>query len=111
MKHFLRPAAKDDILRQYRYYLLEDAFDAASRFLEAVHGSIDDLCRMPEIGAPRSSRNPLLDGLRSWPVKGFEDIRIYYVIRTDVLRIVRVLHGRRDIKTILASERYDTARH
>ena len=63
MKHFIRPSARDDVLRQYRYYLLEDALDAATRVLNAVDSSIADLCKMPEMGAPRAFRNPLLTGL------------------------------------------------
>lgn len=111
MKLVIRPSAKDDILKQYRYYLLEDAFDAANRFLNAVDTSIDDLCKMPEIGAPRPFKNRLLVGLRSWPVKDFEDIRIYYVVQNDVLRVVRILHGKRDIQAILAKEKDDDAQH
>jgi hypothetical protein len=34
VKHIIRQAAKDDILRQFRYYLLEDALETATRFLE-----------------------------------------------------------------------------
>jgi hypothetical protein len=40
VKHVIRPAAKDDIIRQYRYYLLQDAFDAATRFLD--EDAVDD---------------------------------------------------------------------
>ncbi len=101
MKAFVRRAAREDILRQYRYYLLADAFDAANRFLEAVDNSIGRLVAMPQVGAPQRFRNPALGGLRSWPVKDFEDIHIYYVIRNDVLRVVRVLHRKRDVRTLL----------
>jgi len=59
---------------------------------------------MPEIGAPKQNKNPLLAGLRSWPVQDFEDIRIYYLLREDVLPVVRVLHGKRDIAKILRTE-------
>ncbi len=59
---------------------------------------------MPETGAPRISSNPILSDLRSWPVKGFEDIRIYYLIQEEEIRIVRVLHGRRDIQNILEND-------
>jgi len=59
---------------------------------------------MPETGTPRISSNPILSGLRSWPVKGFEDIRIYYLIQDEEIRIVRVLHGRRDIQNILEND-------
>ena len=44
MKHVIRPAAKDDTIRQYRYYLLADAFETATRFLEA--GNWERLCMM-----------------------------------------------------------------
>ena len=101
MKYVIRPDAKDDIIRQFRYYLLADALEAATRFLDAVDESISQLCRMPESGAPKRLKNPLLAGLRSWPVKGFEQVRIYYIVEDKVLRVVRVLHGRRDIRAIL----------
>jgi len=59
------------------------------------------------MGASRPLRNPTLSGLRSWAVKGFEDILIFYVVQPDALRIVRVLHGRRDIKKTLERENFD----
>jgi toxin ParE1/3/4 len=85
--------------------LLEDAFEAANRFLEAVDESIEAICQTPQIGAPKQFKNPSLSGLRSWAVKGFEDILIFYVVQPDALRVVRVLHGRRDIKKILEREK------
>ena len=56
------------------------------------------------MGAPKAVRNPALAGLRTWPVKGFEDIRIYYLVQREILKVVRILHGRRDIKPILENE-------
>ncbi len=57
---------------------------------------------MPDAGLLQPIANPHLAGLRSWPVKGFDEFRIYYLARPELLTIVRVLHGRRDIATILA---------
>jgi len=31
------------------------------------------------MGAPKPLRNSALEGLGAWPVKGFEDIRIFYL--------------------------------
>ena len=107
MKYVLRPAAKDDIIQQFRYYLLADAFETASKFLEAVDESIETILAMPQIGAPKTLCNPILEGLRSWPVKNFKDILIFYVIRPEVLRIVRVIHGRRDINKTLERDEDD----
>jgi toxin ParE1/3/4 len=111
VKYIIRPAAKDDIIRQFRHYLLEDAFEAATRFLDAVDESIEAICQMPHIGAPKPLKNPILSGLRSWAVRGFEDILIFYVVQPDALRVVRVLHGRRDIRRILEREKSDEAHH
>lgn len=105
MKRVIRPAAKADILRQFRFCLREGALAAADGFVDAVDSSVEALCRMPEMGAPRPLGNPLLAGLRSWPVEGFEDLRIYYLVQLDVFRVVRVLHGKRDIVRILERER------
>ncbi len=105
MKFAIRPTAREDILRQYRYYLIEaDEELVAERFLQAVQSSIAQVCRHPGIGAPKALRNPKLAGLRSWPVKGFSEIRVYYLVSEGVLRVVRVLHGKRDINPTLEGE-------
>ena len=41
---------------------------------------------------------------RSWPVAGFEAIRIYYLLDEDAIRVIRILHGKRDVKRILERE-------
>jgi plasmid stabilization system protein ParE len=48
--------------------------------------------------------NPRLKGLRSWPVSGFEAHRIYYVETPDAIRVIRILHGMRDLPPILEDE-------
>jgi len=79
--------------------------------LDAVDESIEAICRMPYTGGAKHCKNPILSGLRSWPVRDFEDILIYYVVAPDALRVVRVLHGRRDIEKILGQQKGDEARH
>jgi plasmid stabilization system protein ParE len=60
----IRPAARDDIIRQFRWYLVEqDAPDAALRFVDAVEESVQQLLLMPDMGAPREIGNPALKGL------------------------------------------------
>jgi plasmid stabilization system protein ParE len=109
----IRPRARDDIMRQFRWYLVQqDAPEAAFRFLDAVEESIEQLLRMPNMGAPKPLRNPDLEGLRSWPVAGFEDMRIYHLVQNEILKVVRILHGKRDISRILESEpAEDNTRH
>lgn len=105
MKGSIGPSARDDILRQYRYYLLEeDNPIVARRFLAAVQEAVSRICKTPGIGAPKMIKNPKLLGLRSWPVSGFTSIRIYYVMANDKVRVIRVLHGKRDINPMLENE-------
>lgn len=101
MRAILRPAARQDILRQYTWYLEQDVPAVADRFLLAVSQSIGVLVDFPEAGVPRQMSNPQLAGLRAWPVKGFEEIRVYYIVRTDQVEVIRILHGRRDINALL----------
>ena len=99
------PAARGDILSQFRYYAFEQGVpDVGFRFLDAVEAAIARLGEMPAIGAPQHFETPALAGVRAWPVPGFEDIRLYYLETADVLLIVRVLHDKRDVRRILQGE-------
>ena len=107
MKAIILPAARDDILRQFRYYLVEqDKPKVAERFLSAARRTT--VHPDPQGGAPKRLSREALRGLRSWPVKGFEDVRVYYLAHEAGVRVVRVLHGKRDINNILEKEGDDT---
>jgi toxin ParE1/3/4 len=109
LKPIILPAARDDILRQFRYYLVEqDKPQVAERFLSAVRRTMEAIIRMPEGGTPKRLYREALRGLRSWPVKGFEDVRVYYLAYKGGVRVVRVLHGKRDINNILEKESDDS---
>lgn len=108
MKPIILPAARDDILRQFRYYLVEqDTPKVAERFLSAVRRTMEQIIRTPQGGAPKRLSREALQGLRSWPVKGFEEVRVYYLFYEASVRVVRVLHGKRDINNILEKESDD----
>ena len=105
MTPVIRPRARDDIIRQYRWYLVEKgAPDAAFRFLDAVEESVTQLLRMPGMGAPKLLKNPAVAGLRVWPAEGFEDMRIFDLVQGESLKVIRILHGKRDINRILEGE-------
>jgi plasmid stabilization system protein ParE len=102
VKYVLRPGARRDILRQYEYYLIDkDAEQAAERFVVAIDAAIAQICRQPGLGAPKKLASAKLGGLRSWPVPGFAEIRVYYLFSSGVVRVVRVLHSKRDINPLL----------
>ena len=102
MKLVYRRAASDDVVRQFRYYLVDQNLpEIALRFRDAVRHTVESLREHPRVGARYRSRKPGLQELRSWPVAGFEAIRIYYLAESDAIQVIRVLHGKRDVKRIL----------
>ncbi len=105
MKVSYRQAASDDVVRQFRYYLVTlNLPDVAVRFRTAVRQTIQSLQQHPMVGPRYRSTNSQLQTLRTWPVAGFEAIRIYYLLDEDTLHIIRILHGKRDVKRILEGE-------
>jgi toxin ParE1/3/4 len=102
VKVVYRQAASEDVVRQFRYYLIDQNLpEIAVRFRDAVRHTVDSLREHPQIGARYRSRKPDLQELRSWPVAGFETIRIYYLADRDAIHVIRILHGKRDVKRIL----------
>jgi plasmid stabilization system protein ParE len=105
VREVYRQTASDDILRQFRYYLLTaEAPEIALRFRDAVRRAIQSLSQNPNVGPRYSSSNARVQNLRSWPVAGFEAIRIYYALEEDTMHIIRILHGKRDVRRILGNE-------
>jgi toxin ParE1/3/4 len=106
VKVLYRQAASDDVIRQFRYYLVDQNLpQVAVRFRGAVRHTIESLRQHPLIGARYRLSGPQLHNLRSWPVAGFEAIRIFYLLDNDALHVVRILHGKRDLKRIFERER------
>ena len=102
MKVSYRQAAADDVVRQFRYYLVTlNLPEVAIRFLDSVRRTLQELLRHPLIGPRYHSNNPEIQNLRSWPVTGFEATRIYYLVDDAGLRVIRVLHSKRDVTSIL----------
>ena len=96
-----RDAARADILDVYEY-IFRDNPDAAERWLDAVDASIDRaIARHPLSGVKRDYGRPALAGFRMIPVKDFQNYLIFYRADPDAIRIVRVLHGARDIPNVL----------
>lgn len=102
MRVLITPRAEEDVIRQFRYYLLDqDAPDVALEFRKAVFETLAQLREFPLLG---SASNTEPAGLRSWPVKGFPALRLYYILTTSQLRIIRVLHCKRDVRRILRTD-------
>jgi toxin ParE1/3/4 len=74
----------------------------AERFLDAADSTFADLAKNPGLGGPCQFAHPFIADIRRWRVKKFKDYLIFYAAVEDGVRIYRVLHGARDLETILA---------
>jgi len=107
VKLIIQASAEEDMLRQYDWYEEQGLSTVADRFSAAVAAAIGAALKRPKAGAPKPVNNPALAGLRTWPVRGFDEFRVYYVLRQDVFTVVRVLHGKRDVGAILEEQAID----
>lgn len=85
-------------------YLDEINQALSERFLEAVEQTCARLDNMPGLGAPYPLVNPRLQYLRHHPIRGFPNYIVFYLPTDNGIEVVRVLHGARDIDTLLEAE-------
>ena len=97
MKRFrLAPGARDDI-REIWSYIAKDSIEAAARVREEIRDSCRRLARHPHIGHRRNDLTTRED-VRFWPVYSY---LIIYRPLARPLEILRVLHGKRDLKGVV----------
>lgn len=92
----LTPAAEGDLLKIIEY-LEGDTASAVLKVVDALDEAMDRLADNPGTGHVR--RDLTDEDVRFWPV--FKYLVIYRP-DTKPLEIVRVLHGRRDLKRLLS---------
>jgi len=97
MKKFrLSPDARQDI-RDIWAYIARDSIDAAARVREEIRDVCRRLAEHPQIGHQREDLTTRKDVL-FWPVYSY---LVVYRPGIRPLEVLRVLHGRRDVKRVL----------
>jgi toxin ParE1/3/4 len=91
--------AEDDLKKIFGH-IAADHVDAARRFLDSVWRDFERLAEQPGMGAIREFNNARAAHIRSWPVRGFRNYLIFYRPIENGVKIIRVLHGARDIAAI-----------
>jgi toxin ParE1/3/4 len=84
-------------LAELSQFIARDDLDAALRLLAAADEACEKLAAMPGMGAAREFKNPLFADVRFWPIKGFNNYLIFYEPTERGIKLLRVLHGARDI--------------
>ena len=100
-KILVREAARSDLAEHAAIIAREDPV-AAERFLQAAEQTFESLARMPHLGRRRGFSNPLLKGIRSWRIRGFPKILIFYKTVDAGIEVIRVLHGARDVELLFS---------
>jgi toxin ParE1/3/4 len=97
MGHLRSPLADDD-LDDIWYYVATNSgsIEIADRVINSITDRFLLLANHPNVGRPRDE--DLRPGLRSFPVGQY--VIIYRIEDKDV-RVLRVLHGRRDLQALL----------
>ena len=95
----IRDGARRDIDHHVSFFARTSPA-AADRFLVALRSAIDSLVAMPGQGHPGEFLSPFLQGLRSWPISGFEKTLVLYGPWKGGIQVLAVIHGARDIPSL-----------
>ena len=101
MKVFRSAIALEDIWEIAEWLAENEDADLALKFVDAVEESVLELSNQPRLGPFVRLQNPQLEGMRFWRIKGFPNHLIFYLVKEHGLTVVRVLHGARDLGTLL----------
>jgi toxin ParE1/3/4 len=98
------PRAILDVLELADFIARKKSLETADRFVAAAQKTVELLSRMPGLGTRWESNHSRLADLRFFPVAGFPKHLVFYRPLEDGLNLVRVLHGARDIASLLESD-------
>lgn len=97
---FVLSAQAEQDIDDIAAYIARDSVEVALRFYDAAWETCSRLASAPNLGKLRIVEAPELQGLRSTSVDGFKPFIVFYIPAKAGIRILRVLHGARDIETL-----------
>lgn len=77
---------------------------AGQDFIDACEDTFNQLAAMPQLGSPREFENSRLRYVRMWRVKGYEKYLVFYQATRTSLKLLHIVHGARDYKTLFEHE-------
>ena len=91
----LSPFAREDLVEIWLTVRWQNGESAADTVVDRLRRGIETVASHPESGR---RRDELVSGLRSLAERPWI---LFYRIEPDAVEVVRVLHGRRDLPTLL----------
>ena len=104
-RYFIRPKADKDLDEQAFYLAQKTSPETGHRFLVAAHETFTLLATQPGIGWHSRLKHPDLIALRVFRVSGFERMLVFYIPVSGGIEILRVIHGSRNLLSILTREK------
>ena len=99
----IRAVARADV-KEIMDHISTDRPRTAKRFFDAFEKLAKRLADFPELGAIYESDDMVFEGLRVFSVPRFRKYLVFYRVEDDVIDIVRIIHGARDLPGILGRE-------
>jgi plasmid stabilization system protein ParE len=99
VKYRLSGPAREDLWEIWDYLAQHASLDIADRIVSELHQAMVKLAENPESGYLRTDLGE--EPLRFWHVHSY---LVVYMPDSNPLIVVRVLHGARDVKTLLEEE-------
>lgn len=97
-----------DLQQQVDWYRDKAGSDVATRYVDAVQATLQQLAKAPGIGRPRFWDWPELAGIRSRRVqKPYHRHLMFYRFDEKMLFTERVIHGARDLPRRLLQSPYE----
>jgi toxin ParE1/3/4 len=99
-----RSSANRDLVAIFRKYARDAGIRVADRFFTEAELTFERLAGMPSMGTRYAPDEPLYADLRYFPIARFRTYLVFYRAIPDEIEVLRVLHGARDIHSILTDE-------
>lgn len=94
----VKPRARGDTVRQYRWYVEHASVEVADCYLAAVDAAIRKLSECPHGGVLCRFRSERFRGFRFIPLeRPFDVFLLFYRFDSSTLEVMRILHSARDI--------------
>jgi toxin ParE1/3/4 len=97
----LTHAAVSDMQEQADWYEQRSGHELASRWENGVTAALIRIEKNPRSGAKCGFSSDELQGICRMPIAGFPRHLIFYRAEKEGIRILRIVHGARDLESLL----------
>jgi toxin ParE1/3/4 len=94
------PAAEQDLDAQADYIAISQDPRTGTRFIQAVHQTLELLATHPRVGRVLRMRGTVIAEMRTLQIKGFPNHLVFHQITKRGVEVLRIVHGARDLQRL-----------